>query len=264
MSWLADPDEAVFRESALAAGLAHCIPQLVTKPAVVAYQGHLQSDAAKPEPPTLVPASKGKLVARRHSDHVDLFLAITRKFVKKSADYGQLAVHLRLYDDHASRRAKNFEASWRQFLQAWNLLQFHEHVVASSELIELDGPVAKIVVPTISKPIPEPPADTIRPSVRAELLGFLEEFPELEGLFVGLTRQDLPAPDEPGDQFILGGTPRDVDLYWPDLRITISLTYDDDEISQLQALGWLAFNPETEAETEQARVVEAIVQRIGT
>lgn len=53
-----------------------------------------------------------------------------------TGDFDQVRVWLRLFDEAPARTAPGFEESWRAFLQAWNLLQFHRGlVVACSEAL---------------------------------------------------------------------------------------------------------------------------------
>ena len=55
----------------------------------------------------------------------------------KTGQSDQVRFTLRLFDEPAGRIDTDFEASWRSFLQAWNLLQFHDKVsVYSSEFLD--------------------------------------------------------------------------------------------------------------------------------
>src|SRR5690606_28314210 len=71
----------------------------------------------------------------------------------QKAQLDQSELTLRLFDDHEARKRLDFEESWRAFLHAWNLLQFHPNGVDacsgeslvrlgeedSAELVNADG-----------------------------------------------------------------------------------------------------------------------------
>lgn len=300
LAWLENPDEAVFRQTAQAVSLASMgLRAPVQRAQAAAFVEALAGDEDKVSTPKLSRA-KEVCFGHLHQGAAHLGLSIDFRAVR-NRDLGQLKAVLRLYDDHETRNKDGFEPAWRGFLQAFNLLQFHECVVVSTELLAWGGRGAHNVTAatTPASPAAEPqdiagtinaeasPAAqasedvasatsaeaspaiaTVGPCAGEAIAPIRAELQELEygreylaWVFAEITRQDLPGPFDPEGEIILGGKKEDVDLTWPDLRIAIYDGFDAADIAGFEALGWIAINPEEP--DQQVALIAAIAQRSG-
>ncbi len=255
LRWLADPDEAWLKRTAIALGVASLDLQRPLRAASAeAVRDALAAGVARPAQVNLLAEpTKGTVVAGLlERPAVSLFLVAP--IAELGRHPGAVRAQLRLYDLHADRQADGFERSWRTFLQAWNLLQFHEVEVTSSERLLVSGEVQpaaeRLAVPVL--------ADPDAPRLRADLAVLLDAFRECEPLLRLLAARDLPAPYEPTDEFVLGGVARDVDLVWDGPRIALRYGLDDLDRQHFAASGWLAFDPSVE---DPAAIADALAHR---
>ncbi len=163
---------------------------------------------------------------------------------------------LRLGDTQVERRADGFEPSWRAFLQAWNLLQFHDGIVVSStERLQAD------FAESADEPEPERPAapvaevpETARLS--AAYLELLQEFDEGEALWRALDAAGVPAP-EPADgleEDEFHGV-EDAHLLWPAARVALQAGASEHEILKASKAGWTLYDTDT---VTPARLIDAL------
>ena len=87
------------------------------------------------------PAGRGSadqpVIGRQHWEPWFTALARCSTSALRTDRPDDLLFVLRLFDEGKGRQDPEFEAGWRAFLQAWNLLQFHQKVfIYSSELLE--------------------------------------------------------------------------------------------------------------------------------
>jgi hypothetical protein len=186
------------------------------------------------------------LDARQHA--VLLFQIATPLLQKQALEQGQLT--LRLYDDHAARREPEFEESWRAFLHAWNVLQFHGDnlEVVSSELLQQwlePGSEVASVPPKTRPPSARAPKDASDPYERFEL-----EFSDgkhIAELAQRLRLEQLPLPVEASELSVsveLEGL-----LAWPNQRVVLIQDATAADVARWKAAGWLGIDYDAPAET---------------
>lgn len=253
--WLADPDEAAMQRTAIALGLAALdFKRQVRLAAAEALRDALAAGVNRPTQTSLTADPKGNTVtAFLERPFVSLLLLAPTDDIRRN-DFGKLRAQLRLYDLHDDRRHDNFEPSWRAFLQAWNLLQFHDVEVTSSERLLATG--EEPPEPAIITAAPTREANATR--LRGDLAALLDDFRECEPLLWQLSARDLPAPVEPEDYPVIGGVERDVDLQWPEFKIALRAGLHDYERRHFTEGGWLAFNPDTD---DPAAIADAVAER---
>ena len=181
-------------------------------------------------------------------------------------DAGGMRVTLRLEDHADARGADGFEASWRQWLRAWNLLQ----VLPGAALVTRDGvtPAPRQTAPppsaaTKAAVVPQGPADPrlaaadeiadagTRSVVRALLL----QHPSLQAPRVPL---ELRAPTD--------SIEGDVELAWPEHQVGAYFDRDADLAEQLRERGWKMLAIERrpdQAAFESALGLPSLTQREG-
>src|SRR5690606_368602 len=160
----------------------------------------------------------------------------------------QIRFVLRVFDEPAARRDGEFEASWRAFLHAWNLLQFHPGTVevTSSEHLQEVG----LAAGDSSAPPPPsaraPAATSASPKAASEhpespYTRLITDFPEAEALAARLETEGLPVPIEFegfGDIAIeLGAL-----LAWPEQRIALCWEPSERDRTRWRDRGWTAFD----------------------
>ena len=202
--------------------------------------------ATKPLPPVLgwlkgsASASEGTLVALLSELPLSAF---------KAKRFEHAEFNLRLYDGQDERKGPDFEASWRSFLQAWNLLQFldMQHVTSSQRLME-DGVAVEPVVQLLA-------ADSA-----VELSGGYQGAEEVQpDPFVGLDPDFLPEPETldvlrscwselPGMPEFLLPVPRSggregsdvIELGWPEQKVLVAdrEILEPSDLAEAIQLGW--------------------------
>ena len=146
---------------------------------------------------------------------------------------------LRLFDEKKAREAPDFEASWRSFLQAWNLLQFSGGVeVVSSELVALE-PYAQAEVDSglIAADRLHEEYDAAPRGIAAELLDYATE--ASRPLILAVVRAGLPLPV---DDFELEteeqGCGPEPELAWPKHRLAVLAGNQAEDSSVFERAGW--------------------------
>ncbi len=146
---------------------------------------------------------------------------------------------LRLFDEQGAREDETFEGSWRTFLHAWNLLQFHEGItVTSSELIAQYWQAYETMQPAkaAESPDQESSGKGIDPDFEA-LLNFATEAskPLLEGVYdAGLAWPELDY-ELPADSSECGPA---ADLAWPALRVAVLAEAQLEDRGTFESQGW--------------------------
>jgi DEAD/DEAH box helicase domain-containing protein len=254
--WLADPDQPAMMRTVVALGVASLdLKRRLRSATAEAVRDSLAAGVKRPTQDSLVAEPTGTVFAALHErPAVALLLhAPGGEFARNN--YGALRAQLRLYDLQDDRQREGFERSWRTFLQAWNLLQFQEVDVTSSERLLATGE-GEPEIP-LRTPTPTPIAAEA-PRLRAELAALLSDFPECEKLLRLLGARDLPAPHEPYEDFILDGTARDVDLVWYTSRVALCYGLNINDRRHFEKGGWIAFDPGADDPTA---IADALAQR---
>ena len=153
---------------------------------------------------------------------------------------------LRLFDEHAARQHPDFEASWRAFLHAWNLLQFHHAQVAvlSSERLALGGDLAPTVHPAMLPSERPPPMEPESPTDADEQArAIVHEVPDAEALIDAVVARRLPHPTV-GLIFDRGPVEVDVEavLAWTEEMIAVCYDLHDRDRARWQAHDYQAFD----------------------
>ncbi|PRQ08958.1 DEAD/DEAH box helicase [Enhygromyxa salina] len=240
LRWLENPDERLFGASAVCLGLSTMkLSETRDAAAISAARAAIREARQPPASTELSTHPNGtELASWRTRGHSHLLSTVSRQALA-AGDFGQIQFSLRLFDAQDQRRSEGYAEQWRAFLQAWNLLQFHDvHVTSSERLIASEG------APEPPQPEPEPPP-IAEPAagLRAELASLAHDYPECAGLFRRLSEAELPAPDEPTEEFVLGDRELDVDLLWPELRVALLIDARERERQRFQAHGWALFDP---------------------
>jgi DEAD/DEAH box helicase domain-containing protein len=157
---------------------------------------------------------------------------------------------LRLYDDAAARQDPEFEQSWRAFLHAWNVLQFHPRPpeVVTTELLreglEETG-VESVRAPSTRPPTGPPAEDTSDPYARLALafsdgkhIGELAERLRMERLALPVDASELTVSPE------LEGL-----LAWPNQKLVLVQDATDADFARWKSEGWTAIDYDAHAET---------------
>lgn len=155
---------------------------------------------------------------------------------------------LRLFDDAAARREPAFEESWRAFLHAWNVLQFHARPpeVLSSSLLraELDeANPASVRAPRTEPPKVAPPAAG---DVYAGLARDFGDGAHIGELATALRREGLPVPLDAGGLDLppqLEGL-----LAWPNEKLVLVQSATERDVAQWKGEGWTALDYDAPAE----------------
>ncbi len=257
--WLADPDEHAMKRNVITlAGASLDLQRRLRSATAEAVRDALAAGVKRPTQASLVAEPTGTTYAALHErPAVSLFVhAPIREFGR---NYATVRAQLRLYDLQDERRSEHFERSWRTFLQAWNLLQFHEVEVTSSERLLASGEDAAAPEPALAPRIPAPaPTSAEAPRMRADLAALLDDFSECAPLLRLLAARDLRAPIEPYEDFFLDGRALDVDLVWFTARIALCYGLNINDRRHFDKGGWLAFDPGADDPTA---IADALAQR---
>jgi DEAD/DEAH box helicase domain-containing protein len=157
---------------------------------------------------------------------------------------------LRLYDDLAARREPAFEESWRAFLHAWNVLQFHARppeVVSTSLLREgLEDTDPDSVRPRTTKP-PAPSVPVEVMDVYARLAKDFSDGAAIAELADALRGENLPAPLDAGSLEL----PTELEglLAWPNEKLVLVQAASEADVALWKAEGWTALDYDAAAET---------------
>jgi len=182
----------------------------------------------------------------------------THKLAGKDLTAQQLM--LRLFDDQPARQHPDFEASWRAFLHAWNLLQFHHEqlAVVSSERLAHGDVVHPATLPSERPPpMPQPSQGGRDDAARA----IVQEVQDAGPLVDAMVARDLPLPSV---ELILerpdGGVDVEAVLAWAEPRIALCFQLTDRDRNRWRELGWEAFDFD---ETAPKRIAEALSAALG-
>lgn len=189
-----------------------------------------QVHAAEPE---WLSSKKAKVLAGHHSRPGIRVLAQLGLAELKAKNVGRAKVLLRLQDHAPERKQPTFEADWRAFLQAWNLLQFHGQVtVVSPESIAREGDDATVseAPDAAYAAIVEAPTGGLVP----EAQDLVASFPEVVDLVARLVAEGLALPGEDPFQGRAGAIILDTALAWPSARV--GLMYDVTDADRATAL----------------------------
>lgn len=249
--WIERPSAARWTGTALASGVGLlALKQPVAVAAIQAVRSALETAPVAVEPEPLPPGegAVGIYGAHRGHPYARLLATIDAPSLKVSR-FGSLQFLLRIFDEYPARHDAEFEASWRAFFHAWNLLQFHPSTdVVSSEWLAAEGaaiepPDAGPVTPAKRRTQEVAIVQDDGPPLSADYLALRSEFEELRMLVPLLAAAGLPAPEEfPG----VGSPTIEVEsiVAWPEYRIAVALELGDDDLRAWSAHGWTAFTPE--------------------
>ena len=150
---------------------------------------------------------------------------------------------LRLFDEAAARAHEGFEASWRRFLQAWNVIQFKDGVeVTSSELItKTQGAGAYEKAGGVESKVAEPPPSnygTARKAAVDELMELATESSQLIIRAVADGGYRLPTQDFELEIGMPGCGP-EPELAWPEHRLAVLAERQSEDRAAFERTGWM-------------------------
>jgi len=224
--YLEHPDAAVW--AAMAKRFAASMLQV--NPPWSAESVHAEREAlrtsVKREPSRLIEANRAEGAPKRWAGldargNAVLLSELPLTAVQKGKfEEGELT--LRLYDDAASRREAAFEESWRAFLHAWNVLQFHARLpeVVSTELLRQESgeaPSPSVRRPSTMPPAAGAPADDL--DAYARLARDFSDAADMLALAEALRAGQLPVPVDAGSLDL----PVELEalLAWPAQRLVL-------------------------------------------
>jgi DEAD/DEAH box helicase domain-containing protein len=219
---------------------------------------HVEHEAlrgsAKRQPSRLVEAARSEGPPTRwagldaRANAVLLYQLPATALQKGKFDDGELT--LRLYDDRADRDEPAFEESWRAFLHAWNVLQFHARppeVVSTALLREelQDSDPASVRKPRTVPPVPGASADD-----RDEYSRFGMQFSDgahIAELAESLRLARLPLPRDAGGLDL----PLELEalLAWPEQKLVLVPAATEADVAHWAAAGWTAIDYDAAADT---------------
>ena len=252
--YLEDPDATVW--AAMAKRLAASM--LKVNPPWSADSVHAEREALRSslqrQPSRLVEASRADGPPKRwagldaRSNAVLLAELPSNAVQQGKFEEGELT--LRLYDDAASRREAAFEESWRAFLHAWNVLQFHARPpeVVSTELLRQESGEAP--APSVRRPSSQPPAAGVPAAeldAYARLARDFSDAADMLALAEALRAGQLPVPVDAGTLDL----PLELEalLAWPPQRLVLVQATTDTDVAKWAAAGWTAVDYDAPAET---------------
>ena len=203
---------------------------------------HDEMGLFKEEPGGPVDADQ-PVVARQHWEPWFAALARSSKSALLAGESAGVQLVLRLFDEHEGRRDREFEASWRSFLQAWNLLQFHEKVlVYSSELLTTE--FAEATTPLGGAQMAaEPAAEEWEVPGNPEVAELLRDSTERSRpLIRAVATANVPLPIyefELGDRE--GRCGPEPELAWPAEKISVLAERQQEDRRTFEAAGWTVF-----------------------
>ena len=147
---------------------------------------------------------------------------------------------LRLFDEHSGRAAPEFEADWRAFLQAWNLLQFLEHVtVVSSEALETGyGPLGAGYGATATGEAPPDAYDAPPGGPDGDLMELLEISTEAARPLIEAAHEAGLGLPELDFQLEGAGGEATADVAWSARRVAVLAELQQAARSAFEDAGW--------------------------
>jgi len=214
------------------------VPQWISPEAGATLESRLETEPAYFQPgPMAQVGNDGHVLTR--CEWKDWFVALARSS-RNALQAGRVdRILLRIFDDKSAREGRSFEASWRSFLQAWNLLQFHENVeVVSSELIaERPTYVEEPLPQAMSAEQPDSEYVTGEDAVVAELLKYATEASQT--LIRKVVEAKLPLPRDDFELETRGkGCGPEPELAWPDLKVATLAERQAEDQPAFESAGW--------------------------
>lgn len=262
LAWLSAPDAGRW------AGLARGILAALATQAMVRRQpcndeagldrleDHLdRAPAMHPMPLPALVATPGRVVGWVHAEGALVMLARIPVDATKRGDMAAARAVLRLDDTETLRAEKStFEPAWRAFLQAWNLLQFHDGVdVTTTERVASGGAEAAPVeeaafasLALVADPAtPDASEPTTLPPAIADLAALCSG-PVFVELLKLAHRNGLPLPSV-GEEIpdVRGRTLANAELAWMDRKVAIATpsAMSEQDAERARALGWTVLFP---------------------
>ncbi len=206
-------------------------------------QEQLQREEVLQAPESITPASVMGIRLGRvdWGDYLQILMSCLAKDLQ-SGSIDAASVVLRLDDSTHNREANEFEASWRSFLHAWNLLQFRGDLeVQTSERIRFGDDVEYADAEILG-------AGDIAASeyacADAELSELLEYSPESVKPFLQYLAEEglkLPTIDYELD-IGSGRCGPEPELAWPDLKIAVLAENQIEDAGEFETQGWMVFS----------------------
>ena len=214
------------------------VPHWISPEAGATLESRLETEPSRFQPGPMAQVGNDAPVLTR-CEWKSLFVALARSS-RAALKTGKVEwMVLRLFDDKNAREDRGFEASWRSFLQAWNLLQFHESVeVVSSELVADRSRFAEEpVVEALSAERADADYATGSDAAVGELLAFATEASKV--LITAVAEADLPIPQDDFELETSGkGCGPEPELAWPGLKVAVLAERQAEDQPAFESAGW--------------------------
>ncbi|HYD49558.1 MAG TPA: hypothetical protein VEB21_14475 [Terriglobales bacterium] len=249
LMYLADPRSEPWKKlaSTCSLGWLSSPPFLQPEVAIALENELLTHSLVEPRPLATQPkpgAVLGRALWRDH--YVALAIVELKQIGLKNPDAVRWT--LRLMDEAARRADAAFEESWRTFLHAWNVMQFHPQVeVVSSEMLDATAPAAA--------PAWQVSAEAAEGQLQDSGLGEVYLTAEAKELITGLGPLDVPAPVVAYELDAQDGRcGAEADLAWPEARVAVLAARQVEDAEIFLRAGWKVLQHPTTAEA----VLEAL------
>jgi DEAD/DEAH box helicase domain-containing protein len=234
LRYLEQPDDKRWQRRALYCALA------LLQPGAHAADGSALAHALKHQT-GFVDAAPGAASDHGHAGNGRGTRVLVRRTGRSTND---IELVLRLFDGQDARREEGYEASWRAFLHAWNVLQHlgdRLEVVSDGWLELYEGAEPPSRAPAVS-----PVAAALRASDRpraTETAELLADIPEARALIDAVLSTGHPLPS--GDHQLLdtrGAITAEALLHWPEEKLAIVEQLTPEDVSVWEAAGYVAFD----------------------
>lgn len=232
LDYLRQPDADQWRQAAAAATV---IWLMEGQPLATDFAGDLENKLTS-EPKhftagTLKQVEKGgQHFARWDADAWVAFLGSTTRSAVERRTFTDARLTLRLFDDASARASADFEASWRRFLQAWNVLQFHPGLgVYTSELIGIEEPApARVLAPVLKVADAADPLAHLAGLTTAEVLALARTL-VARGAAVPQVGYELMADDR---------VVAEAEMAWPAAKVAVLVEAQREAAQEFENAGW--------------------------
>jgi DEAD/DEAH box helicase domain-containing protein len=255
--WMRNPSAQEWRREISGLGARFLLPEARTSidpPSVEEIETEVLRSLSRvaADPPRKPVMPETKLLAQIHrGEAVDLMARLATATLAPGSEARTAVWSARLFDDPDARRSRGYEASWRQFWQAVNFLQFADGLeFASTEDLQAREAAGAVVIP-----FPRPDhgyslvADTTVETEQAVAAGPLEEedddllLPEEQALVQAAVDRGFVRPAV-GWELPVGGSRcgPEAQLAWPEAKVAYLEQPDPADLQTFLGEGWAVFS----------------------
>lgn len=242
---------------ALLAGCLNLTPPYLEDVAIDALEAAMRGQSGPVSGPEATGDKAASQLAGYHAHGLaSLLVTAPAVALRPPISLGHVRALLRVQDDQARRQEPEFEADWRAFLHALNLLQFQRDgfEMTSAERILEEGSEWAGKIPTVPPPAAEPSVVSPSGALRDDLSEVRESYPDLGLLIEALAQRDLPAPEAECDP---GSAKVDPMLGWAAERVAVVPVA---VVRDWESLGWTCFE-ENQVEQDPGPLLQELSRR---